>query len=60
MAEREEHGKVERFVPPVADVDIFTIQSATSFSTVVKESRIILQAFWECEREFCGRVSGAE
>jgi hypothetical protein len=60
MAEGEEYGKVKHLVPSVADVDVFTVKSSSSFGAIVQESRVVLEADWEGEGKFGTGVYCAE
>ncbi len=51
MAKGEEGGKVKHLVPAVPNIDVFTVKCSPSFSSVVQESRVILESLWEGERE---------
>jgi hypothetical protein len=59
VAEGKEDGELEHLIA-VPNVDIFTVQRSSSLCSVVQECRVVLESFWEGEREFCGGVDGSE
>jgi hypothetical protein len=60
MPEWEENGEVKHLVPAVSNVDVFAVKCSSSLRSVVKESGVILDSFWEGERELGGRVGVTE